>query len=146
MWRIMEPTTPIVETMSVAAVLNLIANGICLRLLTPYRHGDVDLASAWECSRNDVYEDFAVLVLDAVLRFSRTVLVFASVALLLSLVPAAPGQRVHATARRGHAVPRFKLAFRATVAASLSPIAKQARAPPPCRRGVSPSFRKGLVN
>lgn len=60
-WRIMEPTTPIVETMSVAAVLNLIANAICLRLLTPYRRGDVNLASAWECSRNDVYEGFAVL-------------------------------------------------------------------------------------
>jgi Co/Zn/Cd efflux system component len=46
--------------MSVACVVNLIANGICLKLLTPYRHGDVNLASAWECSRNDIYEGVAV--------------------------------------------------------------------------------------
>src|SRR3546814_3188166 len=33
----------------------------CLYLLSPYRHGDVNMASAWECSRNDVWEGFAVL-------------------------------------------------------------------------------------
>ena len=60
-WRIAEPTTPIVEAMSAAAVLNLVANVICLWLLMPFRHGDVNLASAWECSRNDVFEGFAVL-------------------------------------------------------------------------------------
>lgn len=41
-------------------MLNLVANIVCLRLLTPYRHGDVNLASAWECSRNDIYEGVAV--------------------------------------------------------------------------------------
>lgn len=60
-WRVAEPTTPIVEAMSAAAVLNLVANGVCLWLLTPFRNGDVNLASAWECSRNDVFEGFAVL-------------------------------------------------------------------------------------
>ena len=59
-WGVSNPAVPIVEAMSLACVLNLIANAICLRLLTPYRHGDVNLASAWECSRNDIYEGFAV--------------------------------------------------------------------------------------
>lgn len=60
-WRLANPTTPLFEGMGLAAFLNLGANLVCLRLLWPYREGDVNLASAWECSRNDVAEGFAVL-------------------------------------------------------------------------------------
>lgn len=61
-WRLANPATPLFEGMGLAALLNLGANLVCLRLLWPYREGDVNLASAWECSRNDVAEGFAVLV------------------------------------------------------------------------------------
>lgn len=61
-WRLAHPAVPVFETMGVIGLLNLGANLICLRLLTPYRSGDVNLASAWECSRNDVYEGLAVLL------------------------------------------------------------------------------------
>ena len=61
-WRATHPGVPIFETMGVAAVLNFAANLACLRLLTPYRTGDINLASAWECSRNDLYEGGAVLL------------------------------------------------------------------------------------
>jgi Co/Zn/Cd efflux system component len=61
-WRLANPGVPIVETMGVAAMLNLGANAVCLWLLTPYRHGDVNMASAWECSRNDIYEGCSVIV------------------------------------------------------------------------------------
>lgn len=61
-WRIWHPEVPIVETMGAAALLNLVANIVCLRLLTPYRSGDVNMASAWECSRNDVIEGGAVIL------------------------------------------------------------------------------------
>lgn len=60
-WRVFHPETPIFETMGAAALLNLGANVVCLRLLTPYRHGDVNMSSAWECSRNDVTEGFVVI-------------------------------------------------------------------------------------
>ncbi len=60
-WRLAHPATPLFETIGAAALLNLGANGFCLYLLSPYRHGDVNMASAWECSRNDVWEGFAVL-------------------------------------------------------------------------------------
>ncbi|MGQ4582508.1 cation transporter [Lysobacter sp. F60174L2] len=60
-WRLAHPEVPIFEAIGIAALLNLAFNGICLWLLTPYRHGDVNMASAWECSRNDVFEGFAVL-------------------------------------------------------------------------------------
>jgi Co/Zn/Cd efflux system component len=60
-WRILHPETPVFETMGFAALLNLTANLLCLWLLTPYRDGDVNMSSAWECSRNDMYEGFAVI-------------------------------------------------------------------------------------
>lgn len=61
-WRLAHPGVPIFEAMGLAAAVNLAFNGLCLWLLTPYRFGDVNMASAWECSRNDIYEGFAVLM------------------------------------------------------------------------------------
>ena len=55
------PEVPIVETMGIAAVLNLMANSFCLMLLTPHRSDDVNMASVWDCSRNDVFEGFGVI-------------------------------------------------------------------------------------
>ncbi len=60
-WRFAHPATPLFETLGIAAMLNLAANLVCLRLLNPYRNGDLNMASAWECSRNDVGEGLAVL-------------------------------------------------------------------------------------
>lgn len=61
-WQLTHPQVPLFETIGIAAVLNLAANLLCLRLLNPYRSGDVNMSSAWECSRNDVGEGVAVLV------------------------------------------------------------------------------------
>lgn len=60
-WRILHPETPVVEAMGVAALLNMGANLLCLSLLYPYRNGDVNMTSVWECSRNDVAEGLAVI-------------------------------------------------------------------------------------
>ena len=61
-WRLSHMETPVFEMMGVSALLNLGANLVCLRLLTPYKDADVNMASVWECSRNDVMEGFAVIV------------------------------------------------------------------------------------
>ena len=61
-WRLTHPAVPVFEAIGIAGLANLALNGVCLWLLTPYRHGDVNLASAWECSRNDVFEGLAVLL------------------------------------------------------------------------------------
>lgn len=61
-WRLANPAVPLFEGMGIAAALNLVANGVCLWLLTPHRTGDVNMASAWECSRNDIFEGCAVLL------------------------------------------------------------------------------------
>lgn len=60
-WHLLHPQTPIVEAMSVAAILNLLANLGCLWLLTPFRHSDINMSSVWECSRNDIYDGVAVI-------------------------------------------------------------------------------------
>jgi len=60
-WRLFHMETPIFETMSIAAIINLAANSVCLALLHRYRHSDVNMSSVWECSRNDVFEGFAVI-------------------------------------------------------------------------------------
>jgi Co/Zn/Cd efflux system component len=60
-WRLFHMETPIFEMMSIAAIANLAANAGCLALLHPYRHDDVNMSSVWECSRNDVFEGFAVI-------------------------------------------------------------------------------------
>ncbi|SET99885.1 cation transporter [Stenotrophomonas indicatrix] len=61
-WRLAHPQVPLFESMGLAALLNLAANGFCLWLLTPYRTDDVNLASAWECARNDIFEGVSVVL------------------------------------------------------------------------------------
>lgn len=61
-WRLAHPEVPIFEAIGIVGVINLVFNGLCLWLLTPFRSGDVNMSSAWECSRNDVYEGCAVLL------------------------------------------------------------------------------------
>ena len=54
--------TPGVETMSAVGLLALVANLVCLRLLWRHREDDVNMRSAWICSRNDVIGNVSVLV------------------------------------------------------------------------------------
>jgi Co/Zn/Cd efflux system component len=61
-WRLQHPEVPIVATMGAASVANLAANALCLLLLSTYRRGDLNMSSAWECSRNDVFEGVAVIL------------------------------------------------------------------------------------
>ena len=61
-WRLLHPDVPVVATMGAASVANLAANALCLLLLRPYRRGDLNMSSAWECSRNDVFEGVAVIL------------------------------------------------------------------------------------
>ncbi|WP_372018584.1 cation transporter [Pseudoxanthomonas sp. 10H] len=65
-WRlVVDPAVPVFETMGWAGGVNLAANLACLWLLRPHRHGDVNLASAYECARNDIADGLAVLAAGA---------------------------------------------------------------------------------
>jgi Co/Zn/Cd efflux system component len=85
-WRLLHPATPIVETMGVAAFLNLGANLVCLRLLTPHRSTDINMASVWECSRNDVVEGLAVIVTAGAVWFTSSAWPDLIVAIVLLIV------------------------------------------------------------
>lgn len=59
-WRLQHPDVPVVETMGAAAVLNLAAKSLCLLHLSRHQHDEVNMASVWECSRNDAVAGFVV--------------------------------------------------------------------------------------
>jgi Co/Zn/Cd efflux system component len=48
--------------MGAVGVLALAANATCFALLWKHREEDVNMASVWECSRNDIAANLAVLV------------------------------------------------------------------------------------
>ena len=51
------------STLMVAfGTLAFAANLVCFRLLTRFRHQDVNMASTWECSRNDLINNCGVLL------------------------------------------------------------------------------------
>lgn len=60
-WRVVNPVLPAFETMGAFALANIATNAFCLWLLTRHRYDDVNMASVYECSRNDVGEGLAVL-------------------------------------------------------------------------------------
>ncbi len=99
-WRVKDLEVPLVDTMGWVAFLNLVANGVCLKLLSPFKHDDINMNSLWECSRNDVFEGCAVLAtVGAVAIFDSGLpdLMVAGVLLVLFLRSAA---RVLRNARR----------------------------------------------
>jgi Co/Zn/Cd efflux system component len=60
--KLIDPTVPVFEAMWGMGLLALIANGTCLALLWQHRAEDVNMSSVWECSRNDVTSNIAVLL------------------------------------------------------------------------------------
>ncbi|MBI3146998.1 MAG: cation transporter [Betaproteobacteria bacterium] len=62
LYRLGVPSVPIFEVMGVFSLLGLAANSACLFLLWRHRHEDVNMASVWECSRNDIASNLSVFV------------------------------------------------------------------------------------
>lgn len=61
-YKLLHPGVPLFETMGAVGALALAANGTCLALLSKHRQEDVNMASVWECSRNDIAGNVAVLL------------------------------------------------------------------------------------
>jgi Co/Zn/Cd efflux system component len=61
-YRALVPTVPMFEMMGGIGLLALLANGVCLALLWKHRTEDVNMSSVWECSRNDIASNIAVLL------------------------------------------------------------------------------------
>ena len=61
-YRIAVPVIPTYETMGLVSLLALLANGTCLAMLWKHREEDINMSSVWECSRNDIASNIAVLM------------------------------------------------------------------------------------
>jgi len=61
-YKLLHPGLPVFETMGLVGALSLAANGTCLALLWRHRREDVNMSSVWECSRNDIAANLAVLL------------------------------------------------------------------------------------
>ncbi len=62
LFKLRHPEVPIAEVMGVMTLVALLANALCLALLWKHREEDINMASVWECSRNDVIENVAILI------------------------------------------------------------------------------------
>ena len=68
-YRLLVPSTPIFEAMAGLAMLALVANGTCLALLWRHRSDDVNMSSVFECSRNDIASNLAVILAAGAVRW-----------------------------------------------------------------------------
>jgi cation diffusion facilitator family transporter len=60
-YRLIVPAEPVFEAMGIVALIALAANATCLGLLWKHRSEDVNMSSVWECSRNDIASNLAVI-------------------------------------------------------------------------------------
>lgn len=62
-YKIVNPLMlPVAQTISTIGVIALIANAICFVLLLKHKHSDLNVKSAWICSRNDVVANVSVII------------------------------------------------------------------------------------
>jgi Co/Zn/Cd efflux system component len=61
---------PVTSIMLLFGAIALVANLSCLALLWPFRQHDVNLASTFECARNDVFANLGVLVAAGLVSFT----------------------------------------------------------------------------
>ena len=61
-YKLLHPSVPVFEMMGGIGLLSLAANATCLAVLWKHRQEDVNMSSVWECSRNDIASNIAVLV------------------------------------------------------------------------------------
>ena len=70
--HIIDHTTPIFEIMSAVGVIALLGNLTCLYLLTKHKDQDINMSSVWECSRNDIANNIAVIIASFIVWFTHT--------------------------------------------------------------------------
>jgi cation diffusion facilitator family transporter len=59
--HVINQSVPIFETMGMVAVIALLGNLTCLYLLTKHKEQDINMSSVWECSKNDILNNLAVI-------------------------------------------------------------------------------------
>ncbi|KYC34488.1 cation transporter [Scytonema hofmannii PCC 7110] len=79
-------TTPEVRVMSAVGLIALLANLLCLYLLTRHRNDNINMSSVWLCSRNDIIANTSVLGAAGLVFLTGSLLPDFIVGLLLTFV------------------------------------------------------------
>jgi Co/Zn/Cd efflux system component len=98
--------TPTVEVMGAVGTLALVANLLCLILLWRRRGDDINMGSAWICSRNDVIGNAGVLVAAAAVALADSPWPDIAIGLLVAAVFVHSAVGVIREASGGVALPR----------------------------------------
>lgn len=61
-FKIINPVIPIAETITIIGLLALLANATSFVLLLKHKAKDLNVRSAWICSRNDVFANIGVII------------------------------------------------------------------------------------
>jgi len=104
--KIVRGLPPIVEVMGVAGLLAFAANVLCLVLLWQRRGDDINMRSAWVCSRNDVAGNAGVLVAAGAVALTGSPWPDIAIGLLLALMFGHSAARVIRDASRAVTVSR----------------------------------------
>lgn len=59
--KLLNPSVPLGETITIIGILALLANLFCFYLLQKHKNGDINVKSAWICSRNDIVANISVI-------------------------------------------------------------------------------------
>ena len=86
--------------MSVVGVIALLGNLTCLYLLTKHKDQDINMSSVWECSRNDIANNIAVIIASLIVWFTQSGWADIVVGLALSIFLLRSSYKVISTAIR----------------------------------------------
>lgn len=78
--------SPEASTMGIVGIIALLANLLCLLLLSRHRQDNLNMSSVWLCSRNDIIANTSVLVAAGFVSLTRSILPDLAVGLLLTVV------------------------------------------------------------
>ena len=70
--HILDQSVPVFEIMSVVGFIALLGNTACLFLLTKHKNQDINMSSVWECSKNDMTNNVAVIIASGLVWYSNT--------------------------------------------------------------------------
>lgn len=60
--KIYNPVLPLGETITIVGIIAFLANLFCFYLLQKHKNGEINVRSAWICSRNDIISNVGVIV------------------------------------------------------------------------------------
>ncbi len=98
-FKLFTQALPQSEIMGIFGVIALIANTICVVLLTRFRDGDINLRATWICSRNDMIANVGVLIAAALVAYTQTAWPDIVIGLIIAAVVVHSAQKIIHEAR-----------------------------------------------